>query len=80
MDGIIECAKRDLKLPAQRGMTRVLEGTLRELLDPGYAAVCGALFESVERFDEEIGRDEMQVFNVGGFLEKTKEWLKDFLP
>ncbi len=78
LDGMAECAKRDLKLPAQLGKIRDIEGALPELATPGYASVCGALVSAYEA--EQAGAGESGALTTQGLVQHTKEWLKTFLP
>jgi cell division protein FtsA len=79
LDGIVECAKQTLKLPAERGKQREIEGDLPELTDPTFASVVGAL---VMTWEEEQKKESVLpgVIDTYGFASRVKEWLKEFLP
>jgi len=80
LDGMVECAKRELKLPVASGVIRDLEGTLPELTDPAYSSVCGALLNVYEAENMPQNEASRSTFEIQGAIEKVKDWLKDFLP
>ena len=78
LEGIVECAKRDLKLPAGRGVIRDIEGGLREITDPAYASLLGALLTAHEAYPSQ--KSTKNAFETYGVVEQIKEWFKEFLP
>lgn len=77
--GIVELAKRELKIPVHMGRIREIESDLAEAFDPAYSAIIGSILWA---WDEEKANsgELLSSFETQGFMHKAKEWLRELLP
>lgn len=80
LEGLIELAKDELKLPAQVGKVSVeFSGMVDKINDPSYATSVGLVLWGLEK-GEVKEQHKINMSNVGGWLEKGKNFLRHFLP
>lgn len=85
--GIVDLAKKKLRLPAQIGYPKPLGGILDQVDGPGFATIVGLLFLSLEEVTVSRGRlrDTAKIFDalpdqVKDGIHKMRALFKRFLP
>ncbi len=80
LPGVIELAKKRLRLPARIGSLRALEGTTEQTTNPSYAVVLGLILWAIEQEVAETGRVSSLLPDIRGTATRIKRWFKAFLP
>ncbi len=81
MTGLAELTKEKLKLPVQIGLPAGMEGISDQVSDPGFATVCGLIFSALTDEMKSEGEHSLADFlSIGQTINKTKKWLKGFMP
>jgi len=82
LDGLIDFVKEYLRLPAQIGLPMLeASGMVDKLDSPVYATSVGLMFWGLEEAPLETkGLSKLNIPNMGGVVEKTKNFFKQFLP
>jgi cell division protein FtsA len=79
MPGIIDVAKRTMKLPVQIGFPKELPFAVDKIDDPAFATAVGLVLWASDL--QGRGRVSGKGFNaIGGTLGKVKNWFKSLLP
>jgi len=81
MPGLVDVAKRELKLPSQIGFPAGFKGMVDKIDDPAFATCCGLVIWG----DEEVGTGESKgkSINFDSFKNvfgKVRNWSQRFLP
>jgi cell division protein FtsA len=79
--GLVDLAKKELKLPVQVGFPLELEGIVDEVEDPVFATAIGLVLWSMDN-QIKLGSQGISLseFSVGSTVGKVKRWLRGFLP
>ena len=85
LHGMVDLAKRILKLPAQTGFPVELSGLIDKTDDPGFSAVVGMLLWVLDERNIVEKKSDIPKANLGGLVNKKNvenslKWLKKFLP
>ncbi|MBI4128809.1 MAG: cell division protein FtsA [Parcubacteria group bacterium] len=80
--GVVELAKRKLRLPVQLGFPSDIGGVIDKVDDPAFATAVGLIFWGMDREGSEYG-ERLHIFVspvVRRAVERTKQWLRTLLP
>jgi cell division protein FtsA len=80
MHGVVELAKRELRLPAQIGFSGALPGIVEHLDDPAWAVATGLIFSSL---DARQGKSRLPLpglSSVGPTVARLRGWFRALLP
>ena len=81
LPGLVELTKEKLKLPVQVGLPQGMEGIVDQVVDPGFATVCGLILSAIK---DDIKPESRPIGMIGDSIGPTvsvvKKWLKGFLP
>jgi cell division protein FtsA len=85
MPGVVDLAKKLLRLPAQTGFPLELGGIVDRVDEPSFVSAVGLALWAVERSGTGASRShKMPAFDklplMGGTVDKMKGWLRKFLP
>ncbi len=81
LPGVIDLAKEVLRLPVQTGFPMQLGGLVDKVDDPSFSTAVGLLIWDMENTQGSSSKSDGQLSkNIREGLNKTKEWLKKFLP
>ena len=78
--GLVDLAKKELRLPAQVGFPLELEGIVDEVDDPAFATAVGLLLWGMDEQIKGNGRIPLPRLSVASTVGKIKGWLRGFLP
>lgn len=81
--GIVELAKRELKLPVTVGRTRDIESELNEAFDPAFSTVVGTILWVADgelKPASGAGKLGGELGSPAGFWRKVGGWLQELLP
>jgi cell division protein FtsA len=76
--GIVDLAKKELKLPAQIGFPENITGVVEKLDDPTYATAVGLIFWGIAHMEKQKVGTSMS--SVSDTIGKIRKWFKNFLP
>lgn len=82
LPGVIEMAKKQLRLPARIGKPARTDGITDQTDDPRYVVAVGLVLWALEQEKKAAGsgRSALQLPNVGHTVTKIRGWLKTFMP
>ncbi len=84
LPGIVDQAKKQLRLPAQTGFPTGLGGIVDQVDEPGFAVAAGLALWGVEEYVNKKGGIRIPAIDsypkVGQTVDKMKNWIKKFLP
>ncbi len=81
LPGLVDLAKRTLRLPAQIGYPKALGGVLDRVDDPEFATVIGLVLWAESNMDYQGSEKSWTSFvSLGGLSKKLSHLLKKFLP
>lgn len=80
MEGVIELAKKKLRLPIKIGKAQGLPGLSEQTEDPGYAVALGLVYWAIEQERRPSGRATLGLPDIGNTVHKVKDWFRTFLP
>ncbi|MEX0649888.1 MAG: cell division protein FtsA [Candidatus Andersenbacteria bacterium] len=81
MPGIIEVAKKRLRLPVRIGIPhKEVVGVVGNVQDSSYATGVGMLLWAEEQDRSSSPRAKLSVPNIGNSVQKVRDWMKTFLP
>ncbi|MFH1354055.1 MAG: cell division protein FtsA [bacterium] len=81
LPGVVEMAKKKLRLPARVGRLQAFEGVTEQTTDPSYAVVLGLIMWALEQEAGVAGRRvSLSMPDVRAIAGKLKGWFKTFLP
>ena len=80
LPGVVEVAKKKLRLPARIGTVKVFEGLAEQTTDPSFAVALGLIIWAQEQ-ERSISRRKGSAFrDVRNSVDKVKGWFRTFLP
>ncbi len=79
MPGIIDVAKRVLKLPVQVGFPKDLPFTVDKVDDPSFATAVGLVLWASD-LKQHTGVSKTSLKGLGSSINKAKDWFKSLLP
>lgn len=80
LPGVIEMAKKKLRLPARVGKPKQLNGIADKTDDPSFAVAVGLIMWAIEQERHVVHRPGIAMPNIGHTALKVKDWFKTFLP
>jgi cell division protein FtsA len=80
LSGVVEMAKRRLRLPARVGKPTLASSVATNLNEPSYAVAVGLLRWSLEQQQRAAHRPTITLPDVGQTVHKIRGWFKSFLP
>lgn len=80
MPGIIDLAKKSLRLPAQVGFPRELLGMPEKINDPEFATAIGLILWDIEERGYKSGTLSFGFETAKETVNKMRKWFKKFLP
>ncbi|NQV00698.1 MAG: cell division protein FtsA [Parcubacteria group bacterium] len=78
--GLVDLAKRELKLPVQIGFPLETEGVVDEIDDPSFATAVGLVLWNMDKYAKSNKRTPLSGIPIGSTVNKIKGWFQDFLP
>lgn len=79
LSGIVELAKKELKLPVRVGRVREIESDLSDAFDPAFSTVVGSVLWAYDDDNFQESAPQMS-FKGSGVIKKAGEWLRELLP
>lgn len=80
LPGVVEMAKKRLRLPARIGRPRKFAGVVGESPDPAFAVVYGLMVWAMEQEQKISPRASLSLPDVSQTVNNIKDWFKTFLP
>lgn len=80
MDGLIELAKKRLRLPVRIGVPTLLSGIADQTQEPEFAVAIGLVLFAVEQESRPGAKNSLKLPDVGRAFSKIRSWSKNFLP
>ncbi|MBI3251304.1 MAG: cell division protein FtsA [Candidatus Andersenbacteria bacterium] len=80
MEGVIELAKKKLRLPVKIGRSRDLPGLSEKTGEPSYAVAIGLIYWALDQERRPASRVHMALPDIGNTVHKVKDWFRTFLP
>lgn len=80
LPGVVEIAKKRLRLPARIGKPVILGGLFHETSSPAFAVALGLVLWAVEQEWRGSTRRKVALSDIGVTVGRMKGWLKTFLP
>lgn len=80
LPGVVELAKKKLRLPSRIGIIQSFEGIAEQANDPSYAVVIGLILWSLEQDKSISRRSAIQMPDMKATIGKVKGWLKSLMP
>lgn len=79
LEGLVDYAKEQLRLPVQKGAMPELRGMVDKLDDPSYATSVGLILWAYDTAQEQ-GFKSPGSPQLGQAMQKAKKWIQNFLP
>ena len=80
LHGVVELAKRELRLPAQIGYPQALPGVVEHLDDPSWAVATGLIFAGLEARHGKTRSPLAALSTVAPTVAKIRGWFRSLLP
>jgi len=81
MHGVVELAKKELRLPAQLGFPQALPGIVDDINDPAWATAVGLIFHNLDnRQIKNHHPSSAGLSSVGPTVHKIRGWFKSLMP
>lgn len=80
LPGVIEMAKKRLRLPARIGRPHEFRGIADAAQDPSFAVSLGLVLWAIEQEARSVRRPSLQLPDIGNTVGKLRGWFKTFLP
>ena len=82
LPGVVDIAKKRLRLPARIASLKAYEGVTEQAHEPEYAVVVGLISWALEQDSGQVKRKSfsMPSFNIRSGVGKARGWVKNFLP
>lgn len=80
LSGIVEIAKKRLRLPARLGKPREFLGLAEQTNGPAYAVVLGLVLWAFEQESRGDRRTTLAMPDLSHTVSKMRDWLKSFMP
>ena len=78
--GLVDLAKKELKLPVQVGFPLELEGIIDEVEDPSFATAIGLILWSVDNQIKSKKQGTPLTGRIRPPIDKIRHWFRGFLP
>ncbi len=81
LPGIVEVAKKKLRLPVRIGRPQTLVGVVDQTNDPSFAVVLGMIAWALEQEEHSsYARRSLHLPNISNSVQKMRDWMRTFLP
>lgn len=80
MEGLVELAKKKLRLPVRVGRPAMLSGLADRTDEPEYSVGIGLIHFAIQQENSPSGHSSIRLPNIGATVSKMREWAKTFLP
>ncbi len=80
MDGIVELAKKRLRLPVRIGHPKKLAGLSDQTDGPEFAVAIGLIAFALDQEGKEVSHKSLSLPDISGTVQKLRDWTKSFLP
>ncbi|MDP3997878.1 MAG: cell division protein FtsA [Candidatus Andersenbacteria bacterium] len=80
LPGVVEIAKKRLRLPARVGRVQEMSGLSEKAASPGYAVVLGLLLWAFDQEGKGRQRTLINLHDWGNTAHRIRGWLKTFMP
>ncbi|MBI1833668.1 MAG: cell division protein FtsA [Candidatus Andersenbacteria bacterium] len=80
LPGLVEVAKKRLRLPARIGRPQNIGGVIDQAGDPAFAVALGLIAWAIEQESRTPGRTSMRIPNIGKTVTQVRDWFRTFLP
>lgn len=80
LHGVVELAKKELRLPAQIGYPQALPGVVEHLDDPAWATAVGLVFSALEHRRQTAKSPLSALTTVGPTVARLRGWFRSLLP
>ncbi|HLC49653.1 MAG TPA: cell division protein FtsA [Candidatus Andersenbacteria bacterium] len=80
MEGIVELAKKKLRLPVRIGRPKMLAGLSDRTDEPEYSVGIGLIYFAIAQEHRPSSHNAIRLPNVGATISKVRQWAKTFLP
>ncbi|MEX2055134.1 MAG: cell division protein FtsA [Candidatus Andersenbacteria bacterium] len=80
LPGVVEMAKKRLRLPAHIGKPQALLGLTDQTANPAFAVPLGLVLWAMEQETRTSHRPSLQLPDIGNTIGKLRGWFKTFLP
>ena len=80
MHGVVELAKKELRLPAQLGYPQSLPGFVDDVNDPAWATVMGLIFHTMDNQQANTHSSIPSLSVVGPTVTKIRGWFRSLMP
>ncbi len=80
MEGLVELAKKKLRLPVRIGRPRMLSGLSDGTDEPEYSVGIGLIHFAIDQEKRPSSHSTIRMPNVGATVSKIRDWAKTFLP
>ncbi len=80
LPGVIELAKKRLRLPARVGKPKQFAGLMEQASDPAFAVVLGLVLWALEQERRSPRRSRVRLPDMRATVNKMRDWLRTFLP
>lgn len=80
LPGVVELAKKRLRLPARIGKPKQFAGLTEQTSDPAFAVVLGLVLLAIEQERSAPRRSRVRLLDVRATVSKMRGWLRTFLP
>lgn len=80
MDGIVELAKKRLRLPVRIGHPKLLGGLADQTDGPEFAVAVGLVQFAFEQESKGTPHKSLSLPDINGTVQKIRSWTKSFLP
>lgn len=80
LPGVVDMAKKKLRLPARVGKPLLLNGIADKTDDASFAVAVGLILWGLEQERTATRRPTLAMPNIGHTVHKVKDWFKAFLP
>ncbi len=80
MDGIVELAKKRLRLPVRIGRPQMLSGLSDSTDESDFAVAIGLIYFAIQDQDRSSSFRSVRLPNIGSTISTIRNWAKNFLP
>lgn len=80
MDGVVELAKKRLRLPVRIGLPKKMAGLSDQTDSPEFAVAIGLVFFAIDQDQKIVPHKSLSLPDITGTVRKLKDWTKSFLP
>lgn len=80
LHGVVELAKKELRLPAQIGYPQALPGIVEHIDDPAWSVAVGLIFSALEARQRKGSSRLSALSTVGPTVARLRGWFRSLLP